>query len=127
METRGLSIVQGKKYRLISPFVFGMALLALPLAMESRTDFLKPPVLLPESTLITGSGANSGNMILADRSEKKDRVLYGTDSDPAFSQEEQEREEKEKEDRSWRMLERMNLYQGYGKKERPPKSGGEKQ
>ena len=114
-------------HKLIPPFVFGVALLALPFAMESRTDFLKPPVLLPESVLIAGSGANSGNLILADRAEKKDRVLYGTDSDPAYSQEEQQREEKEKEDRSWQMLERMNLYQGYGKKERPPRSNGEKQ
>jgi len=114
-------------HKLIPPFLFGMALLALPFAMESRTDVFKPPVLLPESTVITCSGTSSGNMILADRTEKKDRVLYGTDSDPAYSQEEQEREEKEKEDRSWRMLERMNLYQGYGKKERPPKSSGEKQ
>jgi hypothetical protein len=113
-------------HRLITPFIFGMALLALPFAMESRSDFSKPRVFFPTSAFVTGSNASSAYLILADRSEKEDRVVYGTDSDPAYSQEEQEREEKEKEDRSWQMLERMNLYQGYGKKGPSPKPNGEK-
>ena len=112
--------------RLMTPFVFAIALLALPLVLESRANFSKPPVFFPESSFTRSSHANSANLILADRVEKEDSVLYGTDSDPAFSQEEQEREEKLKEEKAWQMLDNMNVYQGNGKKRPPPRPSGDK-
>jgi hypothetical protein len=107
-------------HRLIPPFIFGIALLASGPAI--RTDLPVSPSLFPEFASIIVSGGNPRNLILADRVEKEDRVLYGTDSDPAYSQEEQEKEEKKKEEKSWRMLEHMNLYQNNGKKVTPLQS-----
>jgi hypothetical protein len=107
-------------HRLISPFIFGMALFITTSGPEIRTDLY--PSLLSESSSVMVSGKNPRNIILADRVEKEDRVVYGTDSDPAYSQEEQEKEEKKKEEKSWRMLEHMNLYQNNGKKVPPQQS-----
>ena len=52
---------------------------------------------------------------IADRVETQDRVTYGTDPSAERSMEEQERLEKEREERSWQMLQNMNIYKG-GKK-----------
>lgn len=103
-------------------FLFGAVLLAFTAGTEIGNDSRAARGLLPESTVIADAGTASGGMILADRVEKDDRVVYGTDPDPAFSQAEQEKEEKEKEEQSWRMLEHMNLLQGNGKKATTPNS-----
>ncbi len=48
--------------------------------------------------------------LLADRTETKDRIIYGTDHDMERAMEDQERIEKEKEENAWRMLQNMNIY-----------------
>jgi hypothetical protein len=112
--------------RRLIPFAFAMALLTPAFCPAIRSASV-PPAHIPESLLADDSGAMRSGLILADRAEKEDRVTYGTDPDPAFSQQEQEKEEQEKEDRAWRMLEHMNLYQANGKKGQTSESNGGKQ
>jgi hypothetical protein len=114
-------------HRLVPPFIFGMALFVMTSGPEIRTDLSLSPLLFPETAPAIVPVGNQSKMILTDRVEKEDRVLYGTDSDPAFSQAEQEREEKIKEEKSWRMLENMNIYQNNGKKVPPRRSDDKKQ
>jgi hypothetical protein len=49
-------------------------------------------------------------LLLADRTDTKDSIIYGTDPDMERAMEEQAREEKEKEDKAWNMLQHMQLY-----------------
>ena len=48
-------------------------------------------------------------LLLADRIDTKDRIIYGTDPEMERTMEEQAREEKEKERQAWNMLQHMNL------------------
>ena len=105
--------------KLTPPFVFGMALLAVTLGVGNPPDFQAAQSLLPRSAPIARAAEDMNKPLLADRVEKEDSVLYRTDTDPAFSQEEQEKEEKLKEDKSWRMLEHMEIYQKSEKKQPP--------
>ena len=52
---------------------------------------------------------------LVDRADTKDNIIYGTDPEMERAMEEQERHEKEKEEKAWKMLQNMNLYNGIGK------------
>jgi hypothetical protein len=47
---------------------------------------------------------------LASRTETDDYVQYGTDAEPIPTPHELQEEEKQKEERSWQMLERMEVY-----------------
>jgi len=64
-------------------------------------------------------------LLLSDRTETPDRVIYGTDPDMERAMDDQIREEKEKEDKAWKMLQNMNIYQGPRKprKDSHPVSG----
>ncbi len=55
-------------------------------------------------------------LLLADRTDTKDRIIYGTDSDMERAMEDQEKMEREKEENAWRMLQNMNLYDDYRRK-----------
>jgi hypothetical protein len=57
-------------------------------------------------------------LLLADRTDTKDRIIYGTDPDMERAMEEQAREEKEKEDKAWMMLQHMYLNKDSGKSPR---------
>ncbi|MGA2026236.1 MAG: hypothetical protein ABSH17_04085 [Syntrophobacteraceae bacterium] len=57
--------------------------------------------------------------LLADRTDTKDEIVYGTDPAMERTMEERAREEKEKEEKSWIMLQHMNLNKYNG---RSPKS-----
>ncbi len=59
-------------------------------------------------------------LLLADRSDAKDRITYSTDPEMDRATAEEEKEEKEKEDKSWMMLQHMNIYKGTQK---PAQSG----
>jgi hypothetical protein len=54
--------------------------------------------------------------LMADRTETKDRIIYGTDPEMERAMEEQQREEKEKEEKAWNMLQHMNIYKDNGRK-----------
>jgi hypothetical protein len=58
-------------------------------------------------------------LLLADRTDTKEHIIYGTDPDMERAMEEQAREEKEKEDKSWNMLQHLYLYKDVGKPARP--------
>ena len=62
-------------------------------------------------------------LLLADRTETKDRIIYGTDPEMERATDEQQREEKEKEEKAWNMLQHMNIYKDNGKKTRPTQPG----
>ena len=57
---------------------------------------------------------------LADRTETKDSVNYGTDPEMGRAMDEQVREEKEKEEKAWKMLQNMNIYKDTHR--RPPRT-----
>jgi hypothetical protein len=57
--------------------------------------------------------------LMADRTETKDRIIYGTDPEMERAMDQQIREEKEKEEKAWNMLQHMNIYQDSGKKPHP--------
>ncbi len=59
-------------------------------------------------------------LLLADLVEGSDRIIYSTDPEMDKASERQEREEARKEEKSWRMLENMNIYKG--SRERPFRS-----
>lgn len=61
--------------------------------------------------------------LMADRTETKDRIIYGTDPEMERAMDEQQREEKEKEEKAWNMLQHMNIYKDNGKKTRPTQPG----
>ena len=54
---------------------------------------------------------------------QKTDIIYGTDPGMERAMEEQAREEKEKEDKAWKMLQHMNLYNDSGKNPRSTKQG----
>jgi hypothetical protein len=56
-------------------------------------------------------------LLIADRVDTQDRVIYTTDPEMERAMQEQERLEKEKEEKAWQMLQNMNIYTG-GKKPR---------
>ncbi|MGA3113135.1 MAG: hypothetical protein ABSF90_01745 [Syntrophobacteraceae bacterium] len=58
-------------------------------------------------------------LLLADRTDTKDSITYGTDPDMERAMEEQARAEKEKEDKAWNMLQHMQLYKDNGRPPRP--------
>ncbi len=57
----------------------------------------------------------------AERTETKDRIIYGTDPEMERAMDDQAREEKEKEAKAWNMLQNMGVYQDNGKHRRPPR------
>lgn len=59
-------------------------------------------------------------LLLADLTDEKDRIVYGTDPEMDRAADEEAREEKEKQEKSWKMLQQMNLYQNRGSKPAPP-------
>ncbi len=54
--------------------------------------------------------------LMADRTDTKDRIIYGTDPEMDRAMDEQQREEKEKEEKAWQMLQHMNIYQDNGRR-----------
>jgi hypothetical protein len=58
-------------------------------------------------------------LLLADRTDTKEDIIYSTDPDMERAMEEQARKEKEKEDKSWKMLQHMYLYKDVEKHPRP--------
>jgi hypothetical protein len=69
------------------------------------------------------SRASQHPQLMADRTETKDRIIYGTDPEMERAMEEQQREEKEKEEKAWNMLQHMNIYKDNEKKPRPAQPG----
>jgi hypothetical protein len=61
---------------------------------------------LQKDTGFTGSDAL---LLLVDRIEKDDRIIYGTDPKLEREMDEQIRKEKEKEEKSWEMLQHMYI------------------
>lgn len=51
-----------------------------------------------------------GRLLLAERIETSDQIIYKTDSGPMRTFSELEEEEKVKEDRAWQMLDRIEIY-----------------
>ena len=49
-------------------------------------------------------------LLLADRTEKEDRIILGTDPEMERAMDDQIKQEQEKEDKAWKMLENMNIY-----------------
>ncbi len=47
--------------------------------------------------------------LLADRTDTRDSIIYGTDPEMERAMEEQVREEKKKEEKAWKMLEHMDI------------------
>ncbi len=70
---------------------------------------------LPETQTMENR-TSQPRQLMADRTETKDRIIYGTDPEMERAMEQQEREEKEKEEKAWNMLQHMNIYQDSGKK-----------
>ncbi|MCE5335876.1 MAG: hypothetical protein LLG06_14940 [Desulfobacteraceae bacterium] len=66
----------------------------------------------------------SGPIILADLVEGKDKVIYRTDPEADEAFEEDQRRERRKEEKSWQMLQNMNIYKESGSKPSQPKSSG---
>ena len=60
-------------------------------------------------------------LLLADRYNTQDRIIYSTDPDMERAMEEEAREQKEKEDKSWEMLQRMYLYKDIEKDKKHPR------
>ncbi len=94
------------KHAVLYPFILVALVTAMPVLKS-------PPVELP---VIKEWGQNRPNYLLADRVEKEDRIIYGTDPEMEETFEEQRIEEKIKEERSWRMLENMNIYEKSGRR-----------
>ena len=65
---------------------------------------------LAEQHLHTLSNGSPRGLLLAERVETRDQIIYKTDSGAGKTFQELEREEKEKEDRSWQMLENIEIY-----------------
>lgn len=76
----------------------------------------------PNTISLSGlpSGALHPPLLLADRIEEKDRIIYGTDPEMDRLADEEAREEQEKQAQSWKMLQQMNLYQSSGSQPPPP-------
>ena len=53
--------------------------------------------------------------LMADRADTKDNIIYGTDPEMERAMEEQARKERDKEEKAWKMLQNMNIYQNIGK------------
>jgi hypothetical protein len=60
--------------------------------------------------------ASPPRQLMAERTDTKDRIIYSTDPEMERAMVEQEREEKEKEEKSWQMLQHMNIYKDNGKR-----------
>ena len=75
----------------------------------------------PNTISLSGSpyGALRPPLLLADRIEEKDRIIYGTDPEMDRLADEEAREEQEKQAQSWKMLQQMNLYQSPGSQPPP--------
>ena len=64
---------------------------------------------LPKSQTLENRIGPLPRLLLADRTDTKDPIIYGTDPDMERAMEEQAREEKEKEEKAWKMLEHMDI------------------
>ncbi len=80
-----------------------------------------PDAPIPSGTFISyiESRPFQRNLLLADIADTEDHVIYRTDPDLEREAEEEAQAEKEKEERSWRMLDNTNIFQGTVK--RPPR------
>ncbi|MFZ0931689.1 MAG: hypothetical protein WAN11_24030 [Syntrophobacteraceae bacterium] len=96
-------------------FISGLLLAGLPARLASNSE--GPGPLKIQSLQNRISPAH--RLLLADRTDTKDSITYGTDPDMERAMEEQAREEKEKEDKAWNMLQHMQLYKDNGKPSRP--------
>jgi ADP-heptose:LPS heptosyltransferase len=61
--------------------------------------------------------------LLADRTDTKDEIIYGTDPEMERAMAKQAKEEKEKEEKAWIMLQNMNLRINSGKNPRSTQQG----
>ncbi len=109
-------------------FVFIILVSALLLAgwltpMASNSD--ESGTLLKTKSLQNRIGPSPGRL-LADRTDTKDAIIYGTDPGMERAMEEQARKEQEKEEKAWIMLQHMNLNNNNnnnGNRPRPNKQG----
>lgn len=102
-----------RKFMMLSLFAAGC------LAVASGQDKGPAPPLSPVHLTVPAvalPAADTYRQILVYKAETRDSVEYGTDPEQDRWSEEQEREEKLKEERSWRMLENMNIYKKNSKK-----------
>jgi hypothetical protein len=66
--------------------------------------------------------ASAPRLLLSDRVETGERIIYGTDPEMERAMDEQIQEEKEKEEKAWKMLQQMNVSKEEKKRRRhdPP-------
>ncbi len=64
----------------------------------------------------------TSRLLIADRIDTQDGIIYSTDPDMDRAMEEQEKLEKEKEEKSWEMLQNMNIYEGSRRSHGPTQS-----
>jgi hypothetical protein len=95
--------------------ISGLLLVGLPARITSNSE--GPGPLKIQSLQNRISPAH--RLLLADRTDTKDSITYGTDPDMERAMEEQARAEKEKEDKAWNMLQHMQLYKDNGRPPRP--------
>lgn len=89
------------------PLLALAALAVAPAQERSAATPATPPFLERGTEPRNGS---SPTLYLAYKVETRDSIEYGTDPEQDRWSEEQEREERIKQERSWRMLENMNIY-----------------
>jgi hypothetical protein len=66
-------------------------------------------------------------VFLADRAETKESITYGTNAEMERAMKEQATEEKKKEEKSWEMLQHMNIYKVEKRKQEAGRGGGNRE
>ncbi len=103
--------------KIIGATLLVFMLIACPLTgdqltcMASNSD---TAATLPKSQVRQNRTGPPSRLLFAVRTDREDRVIYGTDPDMERAMEEQQKLEKEKEEKAWEMLQHMNIYKGNG-------------
>jgi hypothetical protein len=101
---------------LVIMLVPGLLVFAL---WRANTAFSSDAAGSLSKTQILGNAMNPPRQLMAERTDNKDSITYGTDPEMERAMAEQERHEKEKEENAWKMLQNMNIYQGGRKNPHP--------